>query len=68
MRRRTAVIVAAGALAAACGGGPSPAASSSTAPATAGDPSKVVQLDGASFETTVLAATRPSLVEFHSPT
>jgi hypothetical protein len=68
MGRRTAVIVLTGALAASCGGGSSPATSSSAAPATAGDPSKVVQLDGASFDTTVLAATRPSLVEFHSPT
>jgi hypothetical protein len=67
MRRRTAVVVMAGALAAACGGGSGPTGSSTT-PVSTGDPSKVVQLDAASFDPTVLASSVPSLVEFHSPT
>jgi hypothetical protein len=68
MRRRTAVVVMAGALAAACGGGSSPTTPSTPGSGSAGDPTKVVALDATSFEAAVLAASRPGLVEFHSPT
>jgi hypothetical protein len=67
--RRGAVIVAVAALLGVrCGGG----ASSTTTPATptaGGDSSsKLVVLDSGNFDTLVLAATRPSLVEFLAPT
>lgn len=51
----------------ACGGGGSSPTTSATPPATGGA-SKAVVLDAGTFDTQVLAAARPSLVEFHSPT
>jgi len=68
MRRRTAVVVMAGALTAACGGGSSSTTPSAPTSGSVGDPTKVVELDAASFDAAVLAASRPGLVEFHSPT
>jgi hypothetical protein len=54
-------------LAAGCGGG----GTSPTTPATpsaGGDPAKLVVLDSGNFDSLVLAAPRPSLVKFQSPT
>ena len=70
MRRRTAAVALAAALfAAACGGGSSsPTATTTPSPVVAGDPTKVAQLDASNFDVVVLGGTRPSLVEFHSPT
>jgi hypothetical protein len=57
----------AGLLAAACGGGGG--SSSPTAPpASGGSASKLVVLDSGNFDSLVLAAPRPSLVKFQSPT
>jgi hypothetical protein len=56
-------------LAGACGGGGSSPTTPSPAPTpTPAAASKVVVLDSGNFESLVLAATRPSVVEFHSPT
>jgi thioredoxin 1 len=52
-------------LAAGCGGSGSPASSSS--PTSASDP-RVVTLTAGTFDALVLAGSRPSLVEFLSPT
>lgn len=52
-------------LAAGCGGSSSPSASST--PGEAGDP-RVVKLTAGTFDALVLAGTRPSMVEFLSPT
>ena len=70
MRRRTAAVALAAALfAAACGGGSSsPAAATTPSPVASGDPTKVAQLDASNFDAVVIGGTRPSLVEFHSPT
>ena len=65
MRHGAAAAALVASLLAGCGGG----GSSPTAPsAPAGDASKVVLLDSGNFEAVVLAAPRPSLVEFQSPT
>jgi hypothetical protein len=63
-RRRATLAVAAALLAAGCGGG----GSSPAAAAVSGDPSKLVVLDSGNFDSLVLAAPRPSLVKFQSPT
>ena len=66
MRRWSAFLAVAALLAVGCGGG---GTSSPTSPATAsGDSSKLVVLDSGNFDTLVLAAPRPSLVKFQSPT
>ena len=66
MRRWSAFLAVAALLAAGCGGGRT---SSPTSPATpSGDSSKLVVLDSGNFDTLVLAAPRPSLVKFQSPT
>ncbi len=56
----------AGLMAAGCGGGGS--SSPTTPPASGGSASKLVVLDSGSFDSLVLAAPRPSLVKFQSPT
>jgi hypothetical protein len=62
-------VLVAGALAAGCGGGGSSSPTSSTPPASGGGgASKLVVLESGSFESLVLQAPRPSLVEFLSPT
>jgi ABC-type glycerol-3-phosphate transport system substrate-binding protein len=70
MKRRMTVVVLAAAIAAACGGGSSSptAATTTPSPVASGDPTKVAQLDASSFDAVVLGGSRPSLVEFHSPT
>jgi hypothetical protein len=50
-------------LASGCGGG-----ATSPTGATRGGPTSVVALDAGNFEALVIGSTRPSLVEFHSPT
>jgi len=61
------MMVATGLLAAACGGGGG--SSSPTTPAASGGSSpKLVVLDSGNFDSLVLAAPRPSLVKFQSPT
>ncbi len=64
MRRR--VLAAAGvALLAGCGGGSS---LTTPTPTPTPIPSAVVVLDSSTFDALVLGATKPVLVEFHSPT
>jgi hypothetical protein len=56
-------------LAAACGGGGSSPTATATPTTSAGSqPSKLVVLDSGNFDSLVLAAPRPSLVKFQSPT
>jgi hypothetical protein len=62
---RWAAVVAAMAMAG-CGGGAAPPTRTDTP--VAGDPAKLVQLDSGNFDGLVLAAGRPGVVEFHSPT
>jgi hypothetical protein len=68
--RRTVLAVGALCLLAGCGGGGSP--STPTAAATPSPTptvsSAVVVLDSSNFDALVLGATKPVLVEFHSPT
>jgi hypothetical protein len=61
------MMVAAGLLAAACGGGGG-SSSPTTPAASVGSASKLVVLDSGNFDSLVLAAPRPSLVKFQSPT
>jgi len=70
MERRMVAVLVAAAIAAACGGGSgsTPAAPSTPATGGSGSPTKVAQLDASNFDTAVLAAASPALVEFHSPT
>jgi hypothetical protein len=71
MRRAAALAVATLLLGVGCGGGGSSPTAAATAPTPAppaGDPSKLVVLDSSSFAALVLAAPRPSLVKFQSPT
>ena len=66
MRQRATTALVAALLAAACGGG---GTSSPTTPSTpVSSSSKLVALDSGNFDTLVLAAPRPSLVKFQSPT
>jgi hypothetical protein len=60
-------MVAAGLLATACGGGGG-SSSPTTPAASGGSASKLVVLDSGNFDSLVLAAPRPSLVKFQSPT
>ena len=55
-------------LAAGCGGGGSNPAAATPASSAGGDPAKLVVLDSGNFEALALAASRPSLVKFQSPT
>jgi hypothetical protein len=57
----------AGLLAAACGGGGGSSTPTTSSSPGAGAP-KLVVLDSGSFDSLVLAAPRPSLVKFQSPT
>ena len=72
MRRQVTGAVLALLLAAGCGGGGGvPPTSPSPAPSPGpggGGSSKLVVLDAGNFEPLVLAAPRPSLVKFQSPT
>ena len=61
------MMVATGLLAAACGGGGG-SSSPTTPAASSGGSSKLVVLDSGNFDSLVLAAPRPSLVKFQSPT
>ena len=61
------MMVATGLLAAACGGGGG-SSSPTTPAASGGGSSKLVVLDSGNFDSLVLAAPRPSLVKFQSPT
>ena len=69
MRRGLAAATVVALLAAGCGGGgtSSPTASATPTP-SAGDATKLLVLDSSNFDTLVLAAPRPSLVKFQSPT
>lgn len=64
--RRAAAAAVAGLLAVGCGGGGTPTPSMPASPSV--DQTKIVSLDARNFDTLVLAGSRPSLVEFHSPT
>jgi len=66
VRAGRAAIILATAAAVACGGGG--ATTPSPAPTPTGDPTKLVVLDSANFNGLVLAAPRPCLVKFQSPT
>jgi ABC-type glycerol-3-phosphate transport system substrate-binding protein len=66
--RRTAAALVAALLATGCGGGGSSPASSTPPSSGGGDPVKLVVLDAGNFDGLVLAAPRPSLVKFQSPT
>jgi hypothetical protein len=71
VRRSTMALAATALLTAGCGGGASPSAPSAPstpAPTPTPAPSAVVVLDSGNFDAQVLRATRPVLVEFHSPT
>jgi hypothetical protein len=64
------MMAVAGLMAAACGGGggsSSPTTPPASVPSTSA-PSKLVVLDSGNFDSLVLAAPRPSLVKFQSPT
>jgi len=63
-------VLAAAALAVGCGGGaPTPATPTTPpAPSPGVSASKLVVLDSGNFDALVLAAPRPSLVKFQSPT
>jgi len=68
---RRSVMVAAGValLAGGCGGGgSSPTTPTSTPTPTPTPSSAVVVLDSSNFDALILAAPKPSAVEFHSPT
>ena len=62
------MVVAIAGLLAGCGGGGSSPTTASAPTAPTGAASKVLVLDSGNFDTAVLAAPRPSLVEFQSPT
>lgn len=71
VRRRVTGLVVALLLAAGCGGGggtPSPTGPPAAGGSSGGGASKLVVLDAQGFDTLVLAAPRPSLVKFQSPT
>jgi ABC-type glycerol-3-phosphate transport system substrate-binding protein len=66
VRRRAALALVAGLLAVGCGGGG--ASSPTTNPPGASGSAPLVVLASDDFDALVLAAPRPCLVEFHSPT
>ena len=66
--RRAGTVVLAALLVAGCGGGGSSPASPTPPSSGGGDPAKLVVLDSGNFDGLVLAAPRPSLVKFQSPT
>jgi ABC-type glycerol-3-phosphate transport system substrate-binding protein len=66
--RRTAAALVAALVAVGCGGsGTSPAATTPSSPG-GGDAPKPIVLDSGNFDALVLAAPRPSVVKFQSPT
>ena len=68
MERRTVAVLVAAAIAVACDGGSGSTPAAPSTPGVSAGPTKVAQLDASNFDTAVLAAAQPALVEFHSPT
>ena len=68
MRRGSTFLAVAALLAVGCGGGGTSSPTSPATPSPGDNSSKLVVLDSGNFDALVLAAPRPSLVKFQSPT